>query len=537
MYAKTALKYLVVVALLIGILFRWINLDNKIYWVDEAATSLRISGYTKTELIQEVSAQRTIAVKELQKYQRISPEKDFQDTWVALTRSPEHAPLYFVLARLWAQQFGSAPATIRSLSVCFSLFALLCFYWLCTELFNYSLVSQVGTVLLAVSPFYVAYAQEARPYSLWTVIILLSSVTLLRAVRLHTLTSWAGYAISLTLGFYTSLLSGLVAIGHCLYVVFTQPLHNWKTIKAYGMSVTVAIVAFAPWLWVIAQNWQQLQDNTTWMRESMPFPAMVAVWLYSIVIIFVDFPVYLPVDSIILGAIISDLALLTLVGFAIKFTASKTTFQTRCFLLTLILATPLILILIDLALGKQASTAPRYLIPAHLGIYLAVAFLLTHKIYPATDDRQHRSQHQQALAWRIIAVILMAIGIASCIVNLDQSPKYQKTRNLHNLSIAAAVNQTDSPLLIAEPAAIMDLLSLSYSLKEKVEVQVIAAPNRLEPARCKDVFFLDPSAALISAAQKQFQIEQIYSPRLLIPGEISLTLWTLVSSKENCFRS
>lgn len=40
--------------------------------------------------------------------------------------------------------------------------------------------------LIAVSPFHVLYAQEAREYSLWTVTILLSSAALLRAMRVKT---------------------------------------------------------------------------------------------------------------------------------------------------------------------------------------------------------------------------------------------------------------------------------------------------------------------------------------------------------------
>ncbi|NER30255.1 MAG: hypothetical protein F6J89_22180 [Symploca sp. SIO1C4] len=66
---------------------------------------------------------------------------------------------------------------------------------------------------MAVSPFQVLYAQEAREYSLWTVTILLSTAALLKAMRSPSHSSWGIYTVSLTLGFYKTILSTLVAMG------------------------------------------------------------------------------------------------------------------------------------------------------------------------------------------------------------------------------------------------------------------------------------------------------------------------------------
>ena len=190
------MKILVIVLVLLGIFFSFANFDSKIYWVDEVATSLRISSYTKQEVIQKISDSGVIDTENLQKYQRLGPEKDLTDTLNALRKSPEHAPLYFLLLRFWVQLFGSSVAVTRSLSIIFSLLALPCMYWLCWELFKSPLVGWVALALLTVSPFYVAYAQEARPYSLWTIPILISSVALLRAMRLNNNLTWVFYTIT-----------------------------------------------------------------------------------------------------------------------------------------------------------------------------------------------------------------------------------------------------------------------------------------------------------------------------------------------------
>ena len=39
------LKFFFVVLLVLGIFFRFVNIDRKIYWHDEAYTSLRVAGY------------------------------------------------------------------------------------------------------------------------------------------------------------------------------------------------------------------------------------------------------------------------------------------------------------------------------------------------------------------------------------------------------------------------------------------------------------------------------------------------------------
>lgn len=467
MVSRIWLKFLVTVLILLGAFFRFANFDSKIYWVDEVATSLRISGYTKQEVIQKISNSGVISTEDLQKYQRLSPEKDFTDTLNALRKSPEHAPLYFLLLRFWVQLFGSSVAVTRSLSIIFSLLALPCMYWLCWELFESPLVGWVALMLLTVSPFYVAYAQEARPYSLWTITILTSSVALLRAIRLNSNISWVFYSVTLILGLYTSLLSFLVAIGQSIYVIGIEKFRLTRTAKKYLIAFSFGIIAFAPWLLVIFHNWHTLQDNTIWMDVPMEITFMAVIWMYSIGIMFFDLPISRLFEPTAIVEFLIHLAVLALIGLSIYFLYSKNR-QKTWFILTLTLVAPLILIIMDLVLERQGSTAPRYMIPCHLGIQLAVAYLLTYKIYFSASSNV---KYQQK--WKVFLIILISLGIISCIYNLDKSPRHQKNRNLHNIPISTILNQAKSPLLLAEPKEIIDILSLSYSLKANIKIQLL----------------------------------------------------------------
>jgi uncharacterized membrane protein len=440
-----------------------------------------------------------------------------------LSQSPEHAPLYFIGVRGWAMIFGSSAAAMRSLSVLFSLMALPCLYALTLELWKSHLAASIAVSLAAVSPFFVAYAQEARPYSLWQVWILLSSLLLLRAVRLNQRaasqipqgSSWILYSLALAVGFYTSLLSTWVAIGQGVWVV----LAGRSQLRNFSLATLAAILAFAPWLWVISQHWQRLQDNTTWMRLPMDFLPRVAIGLYNIVIGFVDFPVYVPIDGVIIGAIVADFCLLAIVGFSFYFLKRRSERSAYLFVVTLAIATPFCLIVIDLLTQGQSSTAPRYLIPVQIAIELAIAHLLSHKLGNSW--------------WRLIFAVIISMGVISCTVNLETSPKYQKIRNLHNGAIADLINvdiSKRSPLVIAESSETMDMLSLSRNLDKDVEIRILSDRANI-PNLCQDIFVFNPSREWREIIASQREIQPLYQPKLLIPGEISLSLWTI---KNNC---
>ncbi len=166
-FPPKGLRFLLIVILALGVFFRFVNIDRKVYWFDETFTSLRISGYTEKEAIAQLCNNQQIGVEDLQKYQHPTPGRTLTDTLKSLAlEDPQHPPLYYLMTRFWVQWFGSSVAVIRSLTALFSLLALPCMYWLCLELFNSSLVASVAVAMLAVSPFHVLYAQEAREYSL-----------------------------------------------------------------------------------------------------------------------------------------------------------------------------------------------------------------------------------------------------------------------------------------------------------------------------------------------------------------------------------
>ena len=199
-HKKNNVRKLIAVLLVIGIFFRFYNLDQKVYWYDETMTSLRISGYTSTDLVEEVYNGEVISVENLlQTYQYPNNTKNLNDSIKALAAHPEHSPLYYLMARFWLQTFGNSIFNIRLLSAFISLLVFPAIYWLCLELFNSQLISWAAVSLIAISPFHVLYAQEAREYSLWTASILVSCAAILWAIRRKKILPWITYGITVSL--------------------------------------------------------------------------------------------------------------------------------------------------------------------------------------------------------------------------------------------------------------------------------------------------------------------------------------------------
>jgi len=271
-FAPSWLRLLIIFLLTMSILFRFFNLDGKIYSHDETHTSLRISGFTATEVKQEIFNNRVVTKKSFTKFQGANSSKSLNDTIMSLAREDsQHPPLYYIIARLWTEIFGNSVTAIRSLSALMSLLVFPCVYRLCRELFDVPLpISGVAIALMTVSPIQLVYAQEAQEYILWLITIILSSASLLRAVHLELqdkdeltkqppdlFTAWSVYAITLTISLYTFLWSGFVALAHGIYVIAIAKFKLNETVRNYLIASLVSFLAFTPWMTVAVGDFFQ----------------------------------------------------------------------------------------------------------------------------------------------------------------------------------------------------------------------------------------------------------------------------------------
>jgi uncharacterized membrane protein len=499
----TWLRFLVIVLLALGIYFRFVNLDRKVYWHDETITSLTVAGYTaEGDLKQQLFNGDVIGVEDLHKYQYPTAKKSFLDTLnVLITKDPQHPPTYYMMVRLGMHWFNNPVVVSRGVAALISLLVFPCIYWLCLELFGSSLIGWVAIALMTVSPVHVVFAQEAREYSLWMVAILLSSALLLRAMRLQTKVSWVTYAVSLAFGLYSFPLVGLTAIGHFIYVATIARFRWSKTVAAYLLATLVGILAFAPWIWVILNGLSQARSSTSWSSTQVSLLRLVKSWAGNISRVFFD--INLDAKAPAIYTIPSVLILLTLAGYAVYFICREAPKQVSLFILILIGVPALTFILPDLIVGGMRSTVPRYLIPCYLGILLMVAYLIGNQIVSS-----HLFQQK---FWQFIATLLISAGIVSCIVSSNSQVWWNKSPSNINVQIAKMINQTERPLLVSTfyESNGGELLSLSYLLDKKVQLQLVSEPNIPKiPQGFSDIFIFSPSQNL------KFGIEKDYNSSL-----------------------
>ncbi|MFN6541081.1 MAG: glycosyltransferase family 39 protein [Nostoc sp. EkiNYC01] len=504
------LRFLIIILLIIGIFFRFTYLDRKVYSHDEAHTSLRVSGYTKTEFVQQMFNGQVFSVRDIQKYQQPNSEKGLINTINSLAvEDAQHPPLYYVMVRLWMQFFGNSVATTRSLSAIISLLAFPGIYWLCLELFQSPLTAWVSVALLTVSPFHVLYAQEAREFGLWMVTILLGSAVLLRAIRLGSKQLWGIYAVTVALGLYTFLFSGLLAIAHGIYVFAVERFRFTKSVKAYLIATSAGFLAFVPWILTIINSLSEIDRTTASAQTRQSLSILVSGWISNISYLFADFWRYEPffpdlnLQVLRWGRFLIPLILI-LVIYSFLFVYRQGGKQVWLFVFILSAVPALALILPDLIVGGKVSLRPRYVTPCYVNILLAVAYLLAAKIIS--------SKLIACKFWQLVMVVVISSGIVSCAVSSQAETWWNKSSHA-NPKIARIINQTNDPLLISSNYSlnIGDLMSLSHLLDEKVQMQLVIEPSIPNiPDSFSELFLYNPSKKFRSELEKKYKLVYVF---------------------------
>lgn len=468
------LRLLCIFLLVLGIAFRFTNLDQKVYWHDEVYTSMEMTAHTRSGLVRSLFTGREITREELQKFQRFDPSHTIGQLWTSLGQEdPQHPPFHYLVGWHWIQVFGDSVASVRGLSVLFGLLGLGAMFWLCWELFRSEAIAWVSTALMAISPYHLLYAQEAREYSLWAALILVSSTLLLRSLRQPTWKNWALYCLSLTVALYTFLFTALVAIAHGIYVLFNGGVDSdrrfWVTRKggAYLAASVLAVLALTPWTYYLIRYANVIAGATAWAKMPLPLDLMLKLTTLNFSRLWFDFDLKAEHGQAILLA----LPMLILEIYALYFVARKTPRPVGSFVLCLALVPILLLALPDALAGGQRSIVGRYLVPSFLGVHLAVAYLLTVQLQPLGTWIAQKNGAANGWFWRSLTLLVVVSGIASCTAVLQAETWWNKGISYHHPTLARFLNQSQDAFLVSDAFGMNpgNVVALSYLTEEKVK--------------------------------------------------------------------
>ncbi len=227
---KRPLVYALTLAaiVLLGFSLRVYQLDAQSLWYDEAVTA---------QVVQQ-------GVGELAR-------------WTADDIQP---PLYYTVVAGWTQATGLSETALRLPSAFFGVLMIALAFTLGKRLFGPS-AGLLAALLAAVQPLWVYYSQEARMYTLLTVLGMLAGYALLRVLapasiqngypktRLLWWTAFAAAAIALL---YTHYFAAFLLLAFAIYFLVVVLVHRGpQTVRLLAEGVVVALfvaLAYLPWL-------------------------------------------------------------------------------------------------------------------------------------------------------------------------------------------------------------------------------------------------------------------------------------------------
>lgn len=473
--------------LLVFSVARLIGLDRLVVWHDEVFTLVRVFGHSQDALVAAIFSGRLLEPQALLAFQQPDPALGWGDAWRAFMGHPEHAPLYYVLVKLAtgvSASLGLSPVTAaRGVSALAGIALIPAAFWLARQLYGRGPAPWVAALLVASSPLALLYAQEARQYALWTLLVALSSAALLRAATSSARAqAWWLYGLLLTLGLYTHLLFVLMIPIHGVYLFLALNRAGFRRVlRPWVVSVGVSVAAFGPWILIILTHHEVAANYTAWMERPIGLARNLAEWSGHLTRLFVDLGPGAPGWWALL------LIPLTLGLIAFLRHAPRPAIWLP---LGITLAYVGVVLGPDLVLGGSRSQHVRYALPAMLAIELMLAWVIA-----AGLSAQSAGLRRGAAGTLALIVLLGGLSIA----RIERSDTWwTKQFSATNGEVARKVNGWEHPLVVAGVSGIAagELISLAYRLDDRVRIWGEAADASPPISDSIDVMTLLPSPDL-----------------------------------------
>jgi len=237
---------------LVGAALRIATLNTRSYWLDET-TSVRQASWSIPRMLE----------------------------WMA---NNVHPPFFHTLLHYWILQFGSSEVAVRVFAVVWGIAAIPLVYWVASAVYNRR-VGLFASAILALSPFFIWYAQEARMYTMMLVFATVSIGALWRALETNRLRWWALFAVATGAGLMTQYFFVFLTAGQSVYALSAFARHRVPLAEpadsdaaappARARRVPPAVwwlvslaVAVSPLLWWVPQV---LQHSELFRGISQPF--------------------------------------------------------------------------------------------------------------------------------------------------------------------------------------------------------------------------------------------------------------------------
>lgn len=199
------------IILVAGFLLRIYKLSSQSIWLDEAYSIY----HSQQDFIHAIS---------------------FKDTSPAL---------YYVLLHLWIKLTGTSAFSVRLLSVFFGTASVFIIYLLGAHIFNKK-VGIYSALLVSFSPLHIYFSQEARTYSLFFALTLLSMYFYSKLNKVTSKWIIAGYLISTAFLIYSHLYALLIVLVQNLHQFIVNRLKLSREVKVWILMQFIIFIFYIP---------------------------------------------------------------------------------------------------------------------------------------------------------------------------------------------------------------------------------------------------------------------------------------------------
>lgn len=335
------------------------------------------------------------------------------------TASDVHPPFYYWLLKVWSDVFGTTDLAYRSLSIVFGAGAITGAFFLTRKLFGRK-VGWLALLFLALSPMLIRYSDEARMYTLATLLVISATYVFLKARESKQRRLWVLYGILVSLGMWTHYFTALAWIAHWVWhgidtrkkgagvKANARSFFGKEWITAYG----VAIGLYLPWLPFMAMQLGTVQGGGFWIGP---------VTINTPTNYFTNIFYYLEREQVHGWLALALLVALILIAVLVPKTyRALSNVQKKWFILIASLAwLPPVLLFVASLPPLRSSFVERYLIPA------IVAFVIFTAVVLVVGTRRWKP------ALRALPIVLIAGMMIFGITNVFKYGNFNKSTNYH----------------------------------------------------------------------------------------------------------
>ena len=176
--------------------------------------------------------------------------------------TPEgNPPLYYSFLHLWTMLFGYSEYAIRISSALFGIVSIIMIYMVAKHLFDKE-TAVLSALLLGLSVVHIEYAQEARTYSLSSLLTLFSMYFFIKLLTINTYKNLIGYVFFSILLMYSHICGFYIIISQniCFISIFLLFKEDYTlNHKQWILGQLILLILFIPWISIFLSNvliWQ-----------------------------------------------------------------------------------------------------------------------------------------------------------------------------------------------------------------------------------------------------------------------------------------